>query len=203
MDIQSNWSEVGAAEVHYLETGPVDGRQVLLLHGASFQAETWGEIGVLAALGDAGYHAVAIDLPGFGLSPSSRVDPENWLEQLLEALKLVRPVVVSPSMSGRFSVPLVTKSPQLVSGFVAVAPTTIREYTIDLKRITVPVLAIWGDHDHTIPLAMADLLCHEVPHARKCVIAGAGHAAYMGNPKAFTEILLAYLAELPRDVATE
>lgn len=196
MDIRSEWLVVASAKIHYLDSGPPDSLPVLLLHGASFQAQTWRDIGVLDALTENGYRAIAVDLPGFGESPSARINPEIWLGQLITALELVRPVLVSPSMSGRFSVPLVTKSPHLVSAFVSVASTSIREYVTDLKRITVPVLAVWGERDRTVPENMADLLVHEVPNGRKAVVSGASHALYMNNVTGFLNVLLPFLAEL-------
>lgn len=42
------------------------GPSVLLLHGASFQAATWEEVGTLALLQGRGLRAVAVDLPGHG-----------------------------------------------------------------------------------------------------------------------------------------
>ncbi len=40
MDILSKRTEIGGGKVHYLEIGPSQGHAVVLLHGASFQAET-------------------------------------------------------------------------------------------------------------------------------------------------------------------
>ena len=198
MDAQSSWTEVASGKVHYLEAGPADGVPVVLLHGASFSAATWHEIGTLARLADAGCRAVAVDLPGFGQSPGASVDYDTWLLQLLDRLALERPVIVSPSMSGRFSLPLVTGTPSRAAGFVAVAPVAIPQYRDRLRQIAVPVLAIWGEQDRTVPHANADLLVDEVPQGRTVVIPNAGHAPYMNDADAFHDALLQFLDELSK-----
>jgi len=55
---------VGEARVSYLEAGPADGGPIVFLHGMPASAELWR--GVLGEVGDAGYRALAPDLPGYG-----------------------------------------------------------------------------------------------------------------------------------------
>lgn len=92
MPVTSKSIVVLSQNVHYLESGAPCARSVLLMHGASFKAETWRQIGTLDVLAKEGYRAVAVDLPGFGDSTGSleRMDAKQrklWIGELLTASK--------------------------------------------------------------------------------------------------------------------
>ena len=82
---------------------------VVLLHGAKFSSATWDKRGTVKAIVDQGFDVYAIDLPGYGRS-KGRVDVAVrpvFLKALIQKLELNKPVVVAPSMSGAFAVPMV------------------------------------------------------------------------------------------------
>ncbi|MCP4249717.1 MAG: alpha/beta hydrolase [bacterium] len=189
--------EVGGTAVYYLEAGPVRGRSVLLLHGGRFSAATWRDLRTIDVLADAGNRVVAVDLPGFGRSPRGKVKPDEWVGRMIDAVKLVKPALVSPSMSGRFSLPLVTTAPEKLSAFVPIAPVSIEAHREKLHRITVPTLIFWGDQDTVIPLKEADTLAKEIPGAKKVILPGARHPCYLDDTKTFHTELLKFLATLP------
>lgn len=60
--------EVQGQSLFFREARPGGGQaahfSVLLLHGIRFSSETWQNLGTLHRLAQAGYRAVAIDLPG-------------------------------------------------------------------------------------------------------------------------------------------
>jgi pimeloyl-ACP methyl ester carboxylesterase len=190
---QSTTTRIGDSNVHTLTAGPDEGHSVVLLHGASFTSKTWQEIGTIETLAEAAYHVLAVDLPGYGQSESTDVERSGWLGQLLDALKIDKPVIVSPSMSGGYSLPFITEQPDRVAGFVAVAPVAIDRHRDKLDQIRCPVLAVWGENDRIVPFEHADSLVQAVEHGSKVIIPGGSHAPYMSDSAAFHKELLGFL----------
>lgn len=188
--------EYEGQRIHARTAGPEGASGVLLLHGAAFSSRTWEELGTIERLAGAGYRVVAIDLPGFGESKSAKADPSAFLSGFVGALGIGRPVVVSPSMSGGFSFPLILERPELVSGFVPVAPAATLLYAKRLRRSPVPALIVWGERDQVFPVAQAELLAGSFENAQTLILAGARHPAYLDEPEKFHAALLTFLGEV-------
>jgi pimeloyl-ACP methyl ester carboxylesterase len=188
--------EIHGARVHFLSAGKASAPAVLLLHGARFSSRTWHELGTLELLAKSGLRAVAVDLPGYGASEQSSREPREFLPALLDALELDKPVIVSPSMSGRFAYRLLVSSPERVGGFVAVAPAQTPEFAPKLAGASFPVLVVWGEKDTVFSPSQADLLVGSVPGSRKLILEGARHPSYLDQPEAFHDALVAFTKEV-------
>jgi pimeloyl-ACP methyl ester carboxylesterase len=110
--VQEKEIRLSEKKIHYLEAGDPSGLHVLLLHGARFSSETWKSIDTLNVLAGAGFHVLALDLPGYGRSEVSPLEPEVFLAEAMTALGIESAAVVSPSMSGQYSFPLVIRAPR-------------------------------------------------------------------------------------------
>lgn len=188
--------DVLGQRLHVLAAGPAAGPAVLLLHGAAFSSATWRDLGTLDRLAGAGFRAVAIDLPGFGQSMPAKAQPKTFLIAALPALGIERPIVVSPSMSGRFAFPLIVDHPAAVAGFVAVAPVGIDAYADRLRGVRVPTLIVWGGADRVIPVEQSDRLAQCLAGARKLILPGAPHPCYLDRPDEFHAALVGFACEV-------
>ena len=120
--------QVGDVQLRVLESGPRDGRPVLLLHG--WGASAYMHRFALPALARAGYRAMAVDLKGHGLSQKP-VDADGLyrpecllreIEGLLDVLGFERTAVVGQSMGGGLALRLALERPGRVVALGLVSP---------------------------------------------------------------------------------
>ncbi len=182
--------------LHLLGAGDPDAPTVLLLHGARFSALNWRELGTLELLARQGYRALALDLPGYGSSEASDLPPTKVLSSLLPLITQRPVVVVSPSMSGRFSFPLVVDRPSFVAGFVPVAPAAIDRYLPQVEGSKVPTLIFWGRNDRLVPVKQGERLNRAMADSRLVVLEDASHPCYLDKPLDFHRELLQFLRGL-------
>ena len=104
--ITTRYVEVRAGlRLRVLESGPADGAPVVLLHGWGASAYSYRD--AIPALARAGYRAIAVDLPGHGLSDKpaalgwySRPEMTATAGALLDSLDVRAATVVGVSMGG-------------------------------------------------------------------------------------------------------
>ncbi|KAG7472274.1 hypothetical protein MATL_G00107200 [Megalops atlanticus] len=198
--------DCGGEPLFYRQAEPADGAarlSVLLLHGIRFSSENWLKIGTLETLAKASCRAVAIDLPGLGNSKGAvapaavgELAPGDFLKQVLEALKLSPAVVISPSLSGMYSLPLLFQHGSLVRAYIPVAPICTEKFTAEQYRsVQTPALIVYGDQDTQLGEVSLNNLKNLANH-KVVVMKGAGHPCYLDNPEEWHRAVLDFLETL-------
>ncbi|XP_005105631.1 protein ABHD14B [Aplysia californica] len=176
---------------------------ILFLHGLKYSSKNWLDIKSMSNVANWGYRAVAVDLPGYGKSVNTVAPEENseFLHSLTRVLDLQRPVIVSPSMSGTFSLPYLFEEPESCQdrsrGYVPVAPIETSKLVANYKQAELPTLVIVGTNDEVPGLreeSTTNLM--QLPRAQYAPIEGAGHACYLDNQDAFHRLLFFFLQQL-------
>lgn len=197
--------QVQGQALFFREARPGSGQahfSVLLLHGIRFSSETWQNLGTLHRLAQAGYQAVAIDLPGLGHSkeaaapvPIGELAPGSFLAAVVDALELGPPVVISPSLSGMYSLPFLTAPGSQLRGYVPVAPIcTDKINAANYASVKTPALIVYGDQDPMGQSSFEHL--KQLPNHRVLIMKGAGHPCYLDKPEEWHTGLLDFLQGL-------
>ncbi|KAG2451583.1 hypothetical protein HYH02_004178 [Chlamydomonas schloesseri] len=144
----------------------------IFLHGAKYNSDFWLKLGTLKMVAEAGVRAMAIDLPGYGDTPALPYSDNNMRSELVRtvveaawARVNATVVLVSPSMSGRYSIPFLDRHGVMLTSYVAVAPIGVRDWggpwEDTHKRVRggpwedthkrVCALAVYGSKDALVP----------------------------------------------------
>eukprot|EP00092_Neocalanus_flemingeri_P056856 GFUD01067453.1.p1 GENE.GFUD01067453.1~~GFUD01067453.1.p1 ORF type:complete len:272 (+),score=53.56 GFUD01067453.1:94-909(+) len=204
VNIEQNEQSIGGA-VTFIQTAepPQDvkltGKVVLLLHGAAFTSQTWvDEVPTIATLAALGNKVIAIDLPGFGKTKDEVEDKGSYLSEVIDVLTPnVRPVIVTPSLSGSFIIPLLEKSPEKISAWVPVAPINTEKGRDFFPQLDIPTLIIYGELDEDLGIRSRDDLLLIPTSTKPQVLPGAKHPAYLDQPDLWHQILYNFISALP------
>jgi abhydrolase domain-containing protein 14 len=202
--------DVGGIEVNAIARSPerADGPilTVLFLHGQAYDGDIWDDLGMLDDVVDAGHRAVAIDLPGHGDTPerptegAEPISDGAWLRELVDEVgEPELTVIVSPSMSGRYSLGMLEEFPEEeLAGFVPVAPVGVEEFLRPDDAVGIANMVTYGDDDPAYSKLLAENLVAQLrgEPSTIAVIPDAGHAAYEDEPDQFANLLLGFLAQL-------
>jgi pimeloyl-ACP methyl ester carboxylesterase len=133
--------EIDGAKIRYQATG--SGPPILLLHGLGAFLESWNR--VLPGLTQR-HTAIAIDLPGFGLSAplESAYNPEGaagFVLRFLDTLSIRRAVLIGSSLGGAIATLAAGRAPERCAGLVLVAPAGFGPWVTPAARLaTVPLV---------------------------------------------------------------
>lgn len=119
-DLADRYVSIDGLRMRYLEQGA--GRPVLFMHGASLGSSADVFRRNLGAFAKAGLHAIAFDLPGYGLSEVggdlSLACQRRSVPKFIAALGLQKPAIVAHSRSGAIAVQLALAEPERYSHLV-------------------------------------------------------------------------------------
>jgi pimeloyl-ACP methyl ester carboxylesterase len=136
--VRSRYVTTNGIRLFCLEAGPPDAPLVLLLHGFPELAYSWRY--QVAALGEAGFHVVAPDLPGYGRSDKPDVTYDcDWIDATLmgvvDACGADRVVIAGHDWGGILVWTMARQYPDRIAGVIGVN-------TPDLPRSPVPPVAL-------------------------------------------------------------
>jgi len=182
-------------KIRYLEKGK--GAPVVLLHGFSFCAETWVEIGLFDELAQE-YHVYSFDMPYGIKSRSDKFDVKSrdeyaeFLNDLLKTLNIKEPILLGASISGEVTLRYLLSGYSAKTGIV-IGPVNVKSLAPNLNRITVPLLVIWGERDDISSPDNSKILESHVRNTKVHILKEAGHACYMDKPEEFKVIVKGFL----------
>ncbi|MCF8104688.1 MAG: alpha/beta hydrolase [Desulfohalobiaceae bacterium] len=175
---------------------PAAGKKpVIFLHGASFEAQTWLNLGTLDLLKDNGYPVHALDMPGFGRSEPCAAAETEIIQAYISAENLEKPVIVGPSRGGRYALETYFAHPEGIGGLVLVGSVGIAENESRFKDIRVPCLLVWGSEDTVSNPENGRFLDREIPDSKLVILDGAPHPCYLEKADPWHKSLLSFLRE--------
>lgn len=202
---------------------------MLLLHGKSFSSKTWLDLETISLFTAAGYRTIAVDLPGFGnsdqLHSTMAKRKSDFLLHLMAKLQIFKPVIVSPSYSGFYTLPLLVEKWQSFTGFIPVATVgqgVIESFNLCADQGTNNVMSerfnslpdyFKEQLENNLPdvscIKTPTLVIHGeydrskssavlslLPNARTFEIPEGKHPCYLQNPKLFHTIIYNFLLRI-------
>src|SRR4051812_44235144 len=134
--------EIDGIPFNYVDVGSGDGDPVLLVHGLGGQWQNWLEN--IPRLAES-RRVVAMDLPGFGLTPEPDDDDDvtitrygRWVNALADRLELAKVDLVGNSMGGYIAAEVAIQFPERVSRLVLVSAAGISSAEV----LEAPILTI-------------------------------------------------------------
>jgi pimeloyl-ACP methyl ester carboxylesterase len=134
--------EIDGIPFNYVDIGSGDGDPVVLVHGLGGQWQNWLEN--IPRLAES-RRVVAMDLPGFGLTPEPEDDEKititrygRWVNELADRLGLEKVDLVGNSMGGYIAAEVAIQFPERVSRLVLVSAAGISS----AETIQAPILTV-------------------------------------------------------------
>jgi len=158
----------------------------------------------LEVFAQAGFHAVAWDMPGYGQSDSLQdmnfpvlADAMLWL---VDQLDVDTVHAVGHSIGGMVVQEFARHHQNRLATLVLAqtSPAAMRcivtfEGRDNLPRITLPTLVLAGDQDRNAPAPMMEKMASKIPGAEYVLLTNTGHLAPIENAQGFNSTVLEFV----------
>jgi pimeloyl-ACP methyl ester carboxylesterase len=184
-------------EVYGKAAGDPTSPLVLGVHGWSKRNgwHTWSPL--LQPLGAAGFFAVSVDMPGWGLSPAWREEPMDAAEgvrslaAIIAGLEKDRASIMGKSWGGGIALETALRHPDVIEKLILSAPAY---YDVEkLAELSQPVLLAWSEDDPVIPYRRARAFLEVVPSIKLVTYTQGGHSAGPKNAGDFAPLAIDFL----------
>lgn len=170
---------------------------VLGIHGWSQRNgwHTWEPL--IMPLGEAGFYALSVDMPGWGQSKSWGSEPLSSgqavaaILAILDATGKRNAALMGKSWGGRVALQAALDHPLKVSKLILTAPA-YNDFS-RLSELVQPILLAWSEDDPVIPFEYATRFEANVPHIEVVSYPSGGHSAAQKNADDFAPRALTFL----------
>ncbi|KAA2317359.1 alpha/beta hydrolase [Pseudooceanicola sediminis] len=124
---RGQFTRISTGKLHYVDRGT--GPAILLIHGLGGQLGNF-DCGLIDNLAR-DHRVIAIDRPGMGYSdrpdnaPTGHAENATLMFEVMEALKIEKPIVVGHSLGGAISLAMALHAPEKLRGLALLAPLTL------------------------------------------------------------------------------
>ena len=168
-------------------------KNIILLHGYSFESSVWDKINLPTALNKIGYNVYAIDEPGFPKSRNKQISNDLFFDFLKDFItKLGGSCLLGSSAGGYLAAKFTEEKASLVKCLILVGAVNLNEI---MSLSGVKLLGVWGSLDNISNPESASKELERLG-GKLIIINGARHACYLDRPDDFNKIVGNFLEKL-------
>ena len=168
-------------------------KNIVLMHGYSFESSVWDKIGLPNALNKIGYNVYAVDEPGFPKSRNKQISNDLFFDFLKDFItKLGGSCLLGSSAGGYLAAKFSEGNASLVKCLILVGAGNLNE----IKSLSgINLLGVWGSLDNTFSPESASKEIERLG-GKFVIINGARHACYLDKPDDFNKIVVNFLEKI-------
>ncbi|MFP3278933.1 MAG: alpha/beta hydrolase [Candidatus Micrarchaeota archaeon] len=181
-------------KIVYFKSEVAEGKKnIVLLHGYSFESSVWDKISLPNALNKIGYNVYAIDEPEFPKSRNKQISTDLFFDFLKNFItQLGGSCLLGSSAGGYLAAKFSEENASLVKCLILVGAGNLNE----IRSLSgIKLLGVWGSLDNTFSPESASKEIERLG-GKFVIINGARHACYLDRPDDFNKIVVNFLEKL-------